>query len=135
MPAVQVASKLELATVRYARRAPVVRAAAHMSARPTPAVPLLAPSPAPAEEPVAVPTPAPAPVASEAPDPTGHELAPGKTVTIIPASAGPSSGGAGGGGDWSEVPVPRGHGGVMIGGGVGGHCGGGRGRGPVSILR
>lgn len=132
---VQVTSGIELATVRTTHRSRAARPAALVPVAPEPETPVA--QPAPASEPVALAESAPAPVAAtEAPqpDPSGRELAPGATVTIIPVSTGAPSGAAGRGGGWSEVPVPRGRG-VIIGGGTGGRCGGGRGRGPVSILR
>lgn len=92
----------------------------------TPAAPVAAVS-----EPAAS---APAPLAL----PTdSHELPPGKTVTIIPASSGPS----GGSEPADEPSVARGQMGGTIGGGHGGRCGGrGRGRGigggvPPAVLR
>ena len=134
-PTLQVASGIELAMVRTTHRSRGARVAAPVRVAREPEAPVVRPAPTP--QPVVLPESAPTPAAVEAPQPdlNGRELAPGATVTLIPVSAGPSSGGAGGGGGWSEVPAPRGHGGVTIGGGVGGHCGGGRGRGPVSILR
>jgi hypothetical protein len=67
--------------------------------------------PAPALEPA--PEPAPAPVAAGA----GRELAPGETVTMIPASAGPSSSD----GDAPDMPEARSRGAIFIGHG-GGTC-------------
>jgi hypothetical protein len=70
----------------------------------------------PVSEPVAQP-------ASAAPDPANdRELPPGKTVTLIPASSGPSTASD----PTDELPQARGH--TMLGGG-GGTCRG-RGRGP-----
>lgn len=132
-PSVRVASRIELPTIRVAHQPRAHRAAAAKTirepeARPTP------PAPAPKPE-SANPSPAPiaVPVAAMA-GPSGRELAPGVTVSAIPVSNGPSTV-APGPTDWSEVPAARSHGGVMIGGGAGGRCGGGRGRGPVSILK
>jgi hypothetical protein len=48
----------------------------------------------------------------------GHELAPGETITIIPASSGPSTEAGEGIADWER---PAG-GGIFIGGGHGGTC-------------
>jgi len=127
----QVVSKMELAptrTVQQVRRHHLTKPARATRAPEAP-VPR-----APAVEPAPVPAPAlPAPAAAEvsAPDPSGRELAPGQTVTVIPVSAGPSAPESDGA-QWSEVPASRGRG-VMI-GGHGGDCGGRRGRGPVSIL-
>jgi hypothetical protein len=66
-----------------------------------------------------------------------HELPPGKTITIIPASTGSS-----GSDPAAEPSTARGQMGGMIGGGHGGRCGGrGRGRGiggggvPPAVLR
>jgi hypothetical protein len=127
----QVTSGIELAReqptrqVHRARRSPMVAPASAETREPKPISGGL-----PAPERVA---PAPAPAEALPPDPSGRELAPGATVTIIPVSAvSPASSDPGG---WSEVPAPRPGGGVMIVGGRGGHCGGGRGGGPVSILR
>ncbi len=132
-PDVQVASRIELAVVRRVHRARTVQPAApaRIAPQPDPAAaepaPILvvAPEPAPAPTPVAV-------AETPRPDPTGRELAPGATVTVIPVSSAGSAGSVSAGGDWSEVPARRGRG-IMI-GGHGGNCGG-RGRGPVSILR
>ena len=56
----------------------------------------------------------------------GRELLPGKTVTIIPASNGPSSGPD----EADDLPAARGRP-MVVGGGGGGKCGGrGRGRRP-----
>lgn len=110
-PEVEVASRVELGLPEPP--APPVR-----RPRPTPK-----PAPAPALEPVAelepVPEPAavPAPAAvavaeAPAPAPTGRELAPGQTVTVLPASSGPSTGGR-------ELDYPEGQG-LKAGGG--GHC-------------
>lgn len=131
--AAQVASKIELVPERLTR---------HNRPRPSPEprverepeVPLTSPAPASITHPIAAPETASAPAAeAPPPDPTGRELAPGATVTILPVSSPASN--AGTSGEWSEVPAPRSRGGVMIGGGHGGHCGGGRGRGPVAILK
>ncbi len=67
--------------------------------RPTPkpvAAPTSKPAPkaAPAPEPVAAPVPVSVAVAdAPAPAPTGRELEPGQTVTVLPASTGPSGAG------------------------------------------
>jgi len=59
---------------------------------------------------------------AEAPDP--HALAPGQTVTILPASGGSSAAEPSGHGDWTDrLPPDRGTG-TSIHGGGGGHCGG-----------
>jgi hypothetical protein len=95
-------------------------------------------------------TVAPAAPVAAAPEPTAsqptpvalptdsHELPPGKTITIIPASTGSS----GGSDPAAEPHTARGEMGGMIGGGHGGRCGGrGRGRGiggggvPPAVLR
>jgi hypothetical protein len=83
---------------------------------PVKAAPVVEPitQPAPAE----VIQPAPAPVAEAAPAGAGRELAPGETITVIPASAGPSSSD----GDELDLPVERARaGGIFIGRG-GGTC-------------
>ncbi len=133
----QVASRLELSVpTREVREIRAPRAS--RKGRVTRAPETTAP-PAPTPAPVSVAAPAPVteaatpPATPAPPDPTGRELAPGSTVTVIPVST--SSSGAGGAGtDWSEIPASREGGTVMIGGGHGGRCQG-RGRGPVSILR
>jgi hypothetical protein len=135
-PTVQVVSGIELGTMRTTHRSRPRLSAAPVRVAPEPEIP--APQPVPASEPVALPEPAPVPVAAAEepqPDPSGRELAPGATVTMIPVSAGPSSGGAGGGDEWSDAPAQHGHGGVVTVGWAGGHCGSGGGQGPVSILR
>lgn len=121
-PAVEVASAVELS-----RTAPETRVVQRPKVSPEPAH-TKAPDPVPeaspvAESPLPAPTVAvaempaePAPVEDVAAD-GGRELAPGKTVTIIPASSGPSSAP-------EEAPSwgPTGHGrSIMIGGG-GGRC-------------
>jgi hypothetical protein len=145
VPAVEVASPVELS-----RPTPEARPAQRPRMSPKPA-------PAPAPDPVpeaslaaesAMPVPAvavtevtaePAPV-EDASVGAGRELAPGKTVTIIPATSGPSS--APEEPSWGPVGPARG---VIIGGGRGGDdtCrprGGGRGIGiagriPVGVPR
>jgi hypothetical protein len=128
----QVVSKIELAptrTVQRPRRSNVTRTVHAVGLPEAPVPAASAVEPAPVTAPVA---PAPGVADASAPDPTGRELAPGRTVTVIPVSAGPSTPEASGR-RWSEVPVPRGPR-VMI-GGHGGDCGGRPGRGPVSILK
>jgi len=130
----EVASKIELATTPTTHRARPTRPAAPIRVKVEPeATPVAVPAPAP--EPAAAPAPTPVAVAeAPRPDPTGHELAPGATVTIIPTSAGESNS-KGGGSGWSEVPAPRTGGVVTIGGWPRGHCGsGGREGPPISIL-
>ena len=82
------------------------------------------PEAAPNAESVAVPTVAPAPAQAAAPpivdeavDP--HALAPGKTVTIVPVSSGPSTGS---GHDADEMPSRAGRAIIMMGGGHGDTC-------------
>ena len=127
MPAVEVASPVELS-----RPAPEAPRRASTSRKPVAApapapVPVPEASPAPAfREAVAVVTMDVAP-AEEVALGAGQELAPGRTVTLIPASSGPSSAPA----EPSWVPTGPGRG-VIIegGGGGGGKCrprGGGRG--------
>ncbi len=130
----QVASRIELATTIPARHRQAPRPAAPVRVEPEPETPVAAPAPVPPPPVPAQPTTAPTVAQAPPSDLTGHELAPGRTVTIIPASTGTSSVEPGTG-DWSEVPAPRTGGGVMIGGGRGGRCHGGRGGGPVSILK
>ena len=132
-PSTEVASRIELAVSPTTHRARRTRAAAPVRVTAEPETPVATRVPAPVAA-APAPAPSPAPVA-EAPqaDATGHELAPGRTVTIIPVSAGESS--PGGGGGWSEVPAPRTGGVTFIGGRRGGgHCGSGGREGPISIL-
>jgi hypothetical protein len=82
------------------------------------------PEAAPNAEPVAVPTVAPAPAQAAAPpivdeavDP--HALAPGKAVTIVPVSSGPSTGS---GHAADEMPSRAGRAIIMMGGGHGDTC-------------
>jgi hypothetical protein len=86
---------------------------------------------APATKPVIADVPAPRPSAEPAPAaiPTdSHELPPGKTVTVIPVSSGPSTAGGARGPD--EIPVGmEGTGGSGMGGGGSGMGGGGSGMG------
>jgi len=116
-PEVEVASPVELG------RAPVEPRATHRRQRVRPLTPaprLEVPEPrgapaAPAE---------PAPLASSASEPADpHALAPGQTVTIIPASGGTTTEG-----DWTDQRPSSAGGGVMV--GPGGHGGGCRPRGP-----
>ena len=74
---------------------------------------------------VSAPTPAAQPVTAVPAD--SHELPPGKTVTIIPVSSGPSSSGDGRGAE--DVPLMAGTGGSGMGGGGSGMGGGGSGMG------
>jgi hypothetical protein len=69
-------------------------------------------------------------LASEPPDP--HALAPGQSVTVIPASGGASSAGPSSAPDWTDQrPAEGGRGTRRHGGGDGDGCGhGGRGRHP-----
>ena len=135
-PGVQVTSGIELATTRPIHRSRSQRPAAPVlvaSALETPEA-----QPAAVSEPTALPEPAPLPAAAAdviQPDPSGRELAPGATVTVIPVSGGGSSGGDGDGVELAEMPAQHGHGGVVIGGWPGRHCGSGGGDGPVAILR
>lgn len=117
-PAVEIASPIELS-----RAAPEPRPARRARISPKPA-PAPAPDPAPEAAPAAqaaalVPTGAvaevlaePAPVEDEAVG-AGRELAPGKTVTVIPASSGPSSVPE----DPAWAPAEGGRGTIMVGGG------------------
>jgi hypothetical protein len=115
-PAVEVASAVELS-----RAAPEPRPArrARISPKPAPAPaadPVPEASPA-AQAAVPVPTMAVAEVLAEpapAEDVAGRELAPGRTVTVIPASSGPSSAPE----DPSWAPAEAGRGTII--GGVGG---------------
>jgi hypothetical protein len=87
--------------------------------------------PAPATRPVIADIPAPSPASQRTSAPAipadSHELPPGKTVTVIPVSSGPST--AGGGREPDDIPM-RGTGGSGMGGsgmgGGGSGMGGGR---------
>ena len=112
-PDVQVASPVELAGT------PTQRATMHRPQRvrrpapaPSPAAPAPALAPTPAE-----PVPLATSTAPEPPDP--HALAPGQSVTIIPASSGPSTDR----GDWTDQRPTGPTRGITIGsGGHGGGC-------------
>jgi hypothetical protein len=115
VPAVDIASPVEIQRVRIQPRTtrrsiplePKVRLAAVWAPAPVLAVP----------QPVAQP-------ASTTPTPVSdRELPPGKTVTMIPVSSGPSAGVD----KTDEIPADRGR--PMVVGGEGGTCRG-RGRGP-----
>jgi uncharacterized membrane protein YgcG len=74
-----------------------------------------------------VPAPSPATQPAAAAPADSHELPPGKTVTAIPVSSGPSSSGDG---RWSDdIPLMAGSGGSGMGGGGSGMGGGGSGMG------
>ena len=111
-PGLQIASAVEVQQLRT----PALR-----SSRPEPKVVLAAvAAPAPV---TAAPEPVAQPVSTAD---NGRELLPGKTVTIIPASNGSSSGPD----EADDLPAARGRP-MVVGGGGGGKCGGrGRGRGP-----
>jgi hypothetical protein len=121
--AVTVASPVELGRVQpsSSRVHPNRQSHKPTRVRKTPPVPPAAPTPEPAITAIpAVMKPISSPVAP-APEPQpgmGHELAPGETVTVIPASSGPSTD-AGDGVEGHERPAG---GGVFIGGGHGGTC-------------
>jgi hypothetical protein len=134
-PVIEVASAVELGRPE-ARRTPVPRPRSVAKPKPAPSKAPPRPEVSPAPEPVAVPAPV-AVAALEAPTTvqpaprSDRELAPGETITLIPASNGPL-GGAGG----IELPAEAGRG--MFKGGAG-HCphpprgiGGGR---PIGISR
>ncbi len=133
---VEVASPVELARSRPEVRTPRRPRAAPKPA-PAPESPE-APDAAPTPQPVVALTPAverPSEAVAEAEAATGsdRELAPGKTVTVIPASAGPSTAS-----DEIGMPPARASRGIFIGGG-GGTCrprrgGGVRGLGPPRPL-
>lgn len=117
-PEVEIASPVETQQLRVQRRtvpasqpaARQARAKVHLATVLTPA-PILT-----AAEPVA------RPAVTEATPPNDRELLPGKTVTVIPASSGPSPGPA----RTDDLPAARGRTMVTWGGGT---CRG-RGRGP-----
>lgn len=124
-PEVDVASPVELARSpvqprtthrpqRARRPAPVLRAA---GAQPEDVSAAAAPAPAPARvAPVSLAAASEAASATETPDP--HALAPGESVTIIPASSGPATDAGP-----ADAPPPEAHGGLGVGmGGHGGRC-------------
>lgn len=123
-PKVEVASPVELARAPVQRRAAYRPQRARMAAR-TPRPAAVQPAPA---------APAPAParartdsmsLASSVEPPDPHALAPGQSVTIIPASSGPPSEGSSSAPDWTDQrPGDGGHGPTIRGGGHGGRCGG-----------
>lgn len=119
-PDLQIVSSLETGQPQVQRQA-----ARHPKVRRATTLPAPAPGPAPAAP--ATPAPvAPTSVAQPVETPEAplndRELLPGKTITIIPVSSGPSPGP-----DWTEALPPE-HGRPMVSGG-GGTCRG-RGRGP-----
>jgi hypothetical protein len=111
---VKIASRLETQQLRIHRTVHPSRLAARPTpaARSRPVAPKVVLAAVTAAEPVAQPAPA-----------NDRELLPGKTITLIPASTGPSVGSDG----TDDVPAVEGRG-VAVGGG-GGTCRG-RGRGP-----
>ena len=113
------ASALETQQVPIHQTVRHTRWAARLAAVAVPAPVLAVP------EPVAQPVAQPA--KTEATPANDRELLPGKTVTLIPVSSGPSTGSD----KTAEPPSDRGRTEVAGGGGGGGRCGGrGRGRGP-----
>ena len=123
---VEIASPVETQQLQIQHRTVRPRQASAPRSRPLAAkvkpADLWTPRPIPtASQPTAQPvstTPTPQPV-------NDRELLPGKTVTLIPASSGPSAG------PDKADGLPEGRGRTMVvGGGGGGRCGGGRGRGP-----
>ncbi len=131
--AVAVASPVELARARPRSSASHPNRVSHKPAlvRKTPPAPLATPTPEPVITAIpAVMKPISGPVAPAAQPERGigHELAPGETITIIPAASGPSTDVGDGVAD-RERPAG---GGIFIGGGHGGTC---RPRGGVRGLR
>lgn len=131
--AMEIASTVELQQLRAQHR--TVRpsrqtarsASARSSSRTEPKI-ILASVAAPAPA-LAAAAPVAQPASTAADSPNDRELLPGKTVTVIPASSGPSTGAEGN----DEFPTARvGGGGSGMGGGGSGMGGGGRcpGRGP-----
>jgi hypothetical protein len=133
---VQVASPVEL-------RRPIFQTASHALRRTRQPIPQFEPTIIPAvlntttaSAPAPLPVkPAAEPVTIVAQPTDPHELLPGKTITIIPASNVPSSEGARG----DQPRTSTGHMGGRIGGGHGGGCRGHGGRGggsvPPAVLR
>jgi hypothetical protein len=120
---VEIASPLELGRPEVR---PVARPARRSARRSKPAAPRIEPVATIPDEPVAV-RAVPAifvPSSSPSIPASDRELPPGKTVTIIPASSGPSPNT-----DVADGPAPGGH--TMVHGG--GTCRPGRGRGPIGI--
>jgi hypothetical protein len=133
-PETAVASPLELGEVRFERGKAGNNVSLHRAVRSRPgrrATTKVAESvrSAPIARPVvvdvAVPSPAAQPAAAVPTD--SHELLPGKTVTVIPVSSGPST--AGDGSRPDEIPLMAGTGGSGMGGGGSGMGGGGSGMG------
>jgi hypothetical protein len=140
-PGVQVASPIEFGRTpaeprhvpRRARLA-ATRPSAAPAAAPLPDVakvpmPAAAPvAPAPVSEGIAE-APRAAPAADPEPVGSGRELAPGTTVTVIPASSGPAIPPS----DLPDLPTRAERGGIFGGGGsgMGGDC---RGRGPGGVI-
>jgi hypothetical protein len=121
----EVASAVELQNIRSLRHTPrasrrISRPASAPLSRPIQA----APAPAAMAAAPALALPVATPVSTVSDPVSDRELAPGKTVTVIPASSGPSTEPG-----WTDQ-APRDRG-ASVGGRVGGGCrGGGRGRGP-----
>ena len=119
---VDIASPVELRTIRTQNQ--TVRSLHLTSRRSRPIEPIAVPTAVPAAPVLALPVsdPVAKPALPTSEPANDRELPPGKTVTVIPVSSGPSTGA-----DWTdERPTARG--GTMVAGG-GGRCRGG-GRGP-----
>jgi hypothetical protein len=120
---VQIASPVETQQPqRVARRARAPRSSLEPELRlaAVPAAPLAAPGAG--SVPVLAPEPVAQPASTAPAQANDRELLPGKTITVMPASSGPSAGPD----ETDELPAVRGH--TMVGRG-GGRCRGG-GRGP-----
>src|SRR5690242_7969360 len=133
-PETAVASALELGEVRVQPGKPGNNVSLHRVVRSRPAhrattnaavAVRAAPIARPVVVDVAVPRPAAQPAAAAPAD--SHELLPGKTVTVIPVSSGPST--AGDGSRPDDIPLMAGTGGSGMGGGGSGMGGGGSGMG------
>ena len=118
-PKVEIASPVELGrvpaerpTTHRPRRALRPAPARHPEATAPEVAPTLTPTPAPAQPPATA-------LAASAPEEADpHALAPGQSVTIIPASSGPTTPA-----DWTDqLPSGRERGVQMGGGGHGGRC-------------
>ncbi len=133
-PAVEVASAVELGRPEPPTIRPTPRRRSSPKPAPAPSEAPPEPQAAPSPEPVAVPVALAAaelpPAAEATPAAAGRELLPGQTVTMIPASSGPSNGG-------DDIGLPAEPGRGMFKGGAGScpHPPRGVGGRPVGISR
>jgi hypothetical protein len=123
---VEVASAVELQNIQSHRHTPrASRRISRLASTPLSSPIQATPAPAAVAAAPALALPVARPVSTVSDPVSDRELPPGKTVTVIPASSGPSTEPG-----WTDE-APRARGGTMVVGGGGGRCrGGGRGRGP-----